>query len=289
MSDGPGQMGAAADVRARRWAIVGAGRVGRTLGLLAERVGADVLATYNRSDQAAEATRALLDPGAALYGPLDQVKEALTDGVGVIWLTVADAALAEVAARLAAVVDPDQIVMHTAGSLASTVLAEAGVAAAVGSLHPLLAITDPRRAVDQLGEAAWTVEGDLRAVEFARALMAKVGVEPVEIASQQKPLYHASAVTAANLLVALMDAAFEMAEQSGMSRAQARAMLLPLARSCVDNLERQPTHQALSGPAARGDQETIAAHIEALEALGDEELVALYEVLAARAERIAGK
>jgi predicted short-subunit dehydrogenase-like oxidoreductase (DUF2520 family) len=80
-----------------------------------------------------------------------------------------------------------------------------------------------------------------------------------------------------------------MAEAAGMSREQARAMLVPLAKTCVDNLEGQDTTEALTGPAARGDRETIERHIEALEALGDQELLEIYKVLTGRAEGIAGE
>lgn len=279
-----------ADKRApRRWAIVGAGRVGTTLGLLAKRLGITVVATWNRSEAAAARAAELLEAGQALAGDLADQAATLVEHADVVWVTVVDSAISDVAAILAAHTRPEQIVLHTAGSLSSNVMAEAGVDSPVGSLHPLQAITDPSAAVDALTQVAWTVEGDPEAVAYALDLMGEVGVEPVEIDSSKKTLYHASAVTTANLLVALMDAAFQMAEAAGMSREEARALMLPLARSCVDNLERQDTGRALSGPAARGDQDTIERHLQALEALGDDELVEIYRVLTARALGLAGE
>jgi predicted short-subunit dehydrogenase-like oxidoreductase (DUF2520 family) len=272
------------DFERLRWSIVGAGRVGKTLGLLASRLQIPVESTWNRSEASATKASAVIGPRRSCHGLLEEVAESIVQDADVIWLTVVDSSLTSAARALAEVTRPDQIVLHTAGSLSSAVLSEAGVSSKVGSLHPLQAITDPYAALEKLDQVAWTVEGDARAVGYATWLMSKIGVTPVEIDSAKKTLYHASAVTSANLLVALMDAAFAMAEGAGMSREEARAMMVPLARSSVENLERQDADEALSGPAARGDQETIDRHIQALEALGDEELVRIYEVLIERAK-----
>ena len=273
----------------RPWAIVGAGRVGKTLGLLARRLGIPLVATWNRTPEAAQATAELLDLDSerTLWGPLDELAGAAVDQAEVVWVTVVDDAVASAAADLAAHIGSQKVVLHTAGSLSSRVLGEAGVSASVGSLHPLQAITDPRTAVEFLPKAAWTVEGDPEAIAYAMDLMARIGVEPVQIDPRAKTLYHASAVTVADLLVSLVDAAMSMAELAGMSRRQARRLLVPLARSCVDNLERQEPAEALSGPAARGDQTTIERHLRALEEVDDEQLRAIYEVLTERAKKLA--
>ena len=273
----------------KRWAIVGAGRVGSTLGLLANSLGIPVDATWNRSAEAARRASELVHPDHTYHASLWQVASRIVAHADVVWLTVVDAEIAAAAEALAPYLVDDQIVLHTAGSLSSQILRDAGIPGPVGSLHPLQAITDPAQALNLLSKCAWSLEGDAPALEFARALMGAIGVTPVEIDSENKLLYHASAVTTANLLVALMDAAFAMAEQAGMTRAQARQMMLPLARSCVENLERQATADALSGPAARGDQATIARHLEALQGLEDPQLAQIYELLTARALRLAAK
>lgn len=271
----------------KRWAIVGAGRVGTTLGLLAKSLGIAVDATWNRSPEAARRASEKIQPQHTYHAALGQVASRIVANADVIWLSVVDPEVAAAAQTLAPFLVDDQIVLHTAGSLSSQLLKDAGIPGPVASLHPLQAITDPSQALQGLSQSAWTVEGDAPALAFARALLQAIGVSPVEIDSAHKTLYHASAVTAANLLVALMDAALEMAERAGMTRAQARQLMLPLARSCVENLERQDTPQALSGPAARGDQATIDRHLDALRDLEDPQLAKIYEVLTARALRIA--
>ena len=130
----------------------------------------------------------------------------------------------------------------------------------------------------------WTVEGDPIAVQVAQDVLAPLEVKALAIKPEAKALYHASAVTSAGLLVSLMDAAFAMAGNAGLSALQAREMLLPLARSCIDNLERLPPNEALTGPVARGDDATLARHRRALERHAD--LLEVYEVLTSRAKRL---
>jgi predicted short-subunit dehydrogenase-like oxidoreductase (DUF2520 family) len=268
------------------WVVIGAGRLGRTLGLLAQHQGIEVAATWNRSPERAKQTREALGGVEAFAGEPRRALDA-AEAPRVVWLTVVDDAVEEVARSLAPHVEPSDVVVHSSGVASSRVLREAGLNAChVGSIHVLQAITDPRRAVETLAESTWSVEGDEEVVDFGRWLLGGIGVEPLVMEADAKVLYHASAVTTANLMVALMDAAFEMAEGAGLSREQARAMLIPLARSSVENLSEQPTSEALSGPVARGDRSTLAAHQAALEALGEPELLAIYETLTERAKRL---
>jgi predicted short-subunit dehydrogenase-like oxidoreductase (DUF2520 family) len=262
------------------WVIIGAGRVGRAIALLAMVHGATVAATWNRSEEAARATAALLeDKSSALSGSLDVLEEVLSTPA-LVWITVSDDALEEVARDLASFICEDSIVLHTCGSISSEVLMARGIRAHTGSLHPLLAIADPHEALEAMRRCTWTVEGDPLAVETAQQVIAILGVEALAIKPSAKALYHASAVTSAGLLVALLDAAFAMVKEAGVSAQQARQMLLPLARSCIDNLEKLPPEDALTGPVARGDEATLARHRKALEAHPD--LLEVYEVLTRR-------
>ncbi|MBC7293163.1 MAG: DUF2520 domain-containing protein, partial [Thermoleophilia bacterium] len=47
---------------------------------------------------------------------------------------------------------------------------------------------------------------------------------------------------------------------------EARQLFLPLVRTTLENLAKQGPVAALTGPARRGDRQTIAAHIRALQA-----------------------
>lgn len=269
------------------WVILGAGRVGRTLGLLARELGVQIDAVWNRTrERADESTLYLgLSSDRAHFGDIRALPSSLFLGPRVIWLTVVDDHLGASARALAAQPTDDAIILHSAGSLSSELLREAGLTGSLGSLHPLQAMSDPREALHAMRRCIWTVEGDPAAVRYARWLMGNIGVAPLDVEPQTKVLYHASAVTIANLMVALVDASYEMAGLAGISQEDAREMLLPLAASSLDNLKRLPPKAALTGPVARGDDVTIQRHAAAL-AAASPELFEIYDALTRRARAL---
>jgi len=273
------------DALAKPWAVVGAGQLGTALAVAAETEGIGLRASWNRSEAGAERVAGRFPSLETRRGGLDEAFDAGDFDGAVVWLTVVDDAVAEVAETLADRLDGADLVVHACGSLDSRVLREAGIRAPVGSLHPLLAVTDPETAAERFGECVWTVEGDEAASAFAEAWTRRIGARLLRVDPGRRALYHASAATAANLVVVLVDAALEMAEAAGIGRDDARSMLVPLLASAVDNLTEQTTADALSGPAARGDDGTIERHREAL-AEADPRLAEIYEVLTERAQKL---
>jgi predicted short-subunit dehydrogenase-like oxidoreductase (DUF2520 family) len=63
-------------------------------------------------------------------------------------------------------------------------------------------------------------------------------------------------------------------------------MLRPLVRSTVENWVELGPRQALTGPVARGDEETVAKQREAV-AAHHPELLELFDVLVARTREVA--
>jgi predicted short-subunit dehydrogenase-like oxidoreductase (DUF2520 family) len=179
-----------------------------------------------------------------------------------VLLCVPDAAIADVAARIA----PGPWIAHVSGA---TPLAALAPHARVFSVHPLQTFSRARGA-EQL-DGAWAAvtarDDDARAV--ARGLADALGLRPFDLADDQRALYHAGASIASNFLVTIYRAAARAVETAG---APAEA-LVPLMRRTIEN------HFALTGPIARGDWATVDAHIAALhERLPD--LEPLYRALA---------
>ncbi len=269
------------------WIIIGFGRVGQAISCMARELDATVLATWNRTPEAARA--ASVPSPDPRCGPLPGALSDLFDGSSsdkpvLLWLTVVDDAIRSVFVQLADHLPPGSLVIHTSGSLSSELLA-GHPHLSVASLHPLQAITDPVAAVERFPRTFWTVEGDDIAVDYIEELLAPIKIEPVRIDPDDKVLYHASAVCAANLLVSLFDAAISMAEAANIDPDRAREMLVDLGRSSLDNLSQHPPPQALSGPVARGDMATIEDHRRALKgrASEDPQLLEIYDLLTRRA------
>ena len=101
------------------------------------------------------------------------------------------------------------------------------------------------------------------------------------VAADDRVAYHAAAVVASNHLVALLGQVERIAAPLGVPL----EAFLDLAAGSLWNVRELGPADALTGPAARGDEATIDAHLAAL----DPAERSAYEVLAEQARRLAGR
>lgn len=238
---------AAATVPEPVW-ILGAGRAGRALAGGLRVAGIDARLWNRSGGPGLDATDA---------PPIDALTHAP------LWiLAVSDDALAPFAAELAAALPGDcgATALHTAGRLGAEALAPlAARGLRTGSLHPLQSLRGDGEA---LRGAFCAVEGDAAAI--AEAVARAVGGRPVRLPAGQKAAYHAAAVLSANFATTLGAGGVALLEALGLDEPTARAMLAPLLRGTVEHFAAAPAADALTGPFARGDLDTVAAHVEAI-------------------------
>jgi predicted short-subunit dehydrogenase-like oxidoreductase (DUF2520 family) len=136
-------------------------------------------------------------------------------------------------------------------------------------LHPLQTFTRAR-GPEQLDGAFAAVTAETReAREHGFELARVLGLQPFDLADEERPLYHAGAAIASNYLVTLHQAASELFRAAGAPP----EALIPLMRRTIDN------GFELTGPIERGDWETVDAHRAAIRATRPD-LELLYDVLA---------
>ena len=136
-------------------------------------------------------------------------------------------------------------------------------------VHPLQTLT-LERGPEQL-DGAWaaiSAESD-GAMKRARWLAETLGLQPFELADSDRTLYHAGAVIGGNFLVTLYRVASRLLDETGAPP----DAIVPLMRRTIEN------GFDLTGPIARGDWETVDAHLAALEKRTPD-LVPLYRALA---------
>ena len=248
--------------RPPRVAIAGIGRAGAALAAaLAGTAGWKVIAWDRRPARVATLARRV---------PVERAPSLRELATSAPWLLLAvrDEALPDVARRLAAELAgarPPRVVLHLAGALPAAVLAPLrdGDRPALGVFHPVVSLAGASSAGALAGAYA-TVSGDPAAVRAARRVARAVGLAPVPVRDDLRPLLHAGAVLAAGDLVALLAAAEQAVRAAGVPAARARRLLVALARTALANLEAHGPRAALTGPAARGDRETIRRHLAAL-------------------------
>jgi len=267
-------------------AIIGAGAVGTVLARALVANGHRVEAVLSRTVASAQA---LADRVGAPV--VESSWEALPPSVRLVWICVPDDAITSVAAALAAIDHPwpDTIVAHTSGAQTAAALAPLGEqGAATVSFHPLQTFTD-ETVPDAFEDIVVGLEGDDRAVAAGEMVAQSLGARPVRLSSEGKALYHAAAALASNGLVALLAVVEEIfaasAHTTGSSELGLDAVR-PLLQQTLENVQRTRPEGALTGPVARGDDETLQAHLEALSAQTPH-LVPLYASLSTELVRVA--
>lgn len=268
--------------------IVGAGRLGTALALALSSCDYPVEALVARHLNTARRA-ARLDRQQPLA--LSAAQLAKLPSSRVILITTPDDLVAPTADRLAGFqTGRGRTILHTSGALSSDVLSPlAEVGFDVGSMHPLISVSDPVSGAARLRGAFYCLEGDRAAGRVARALVNDLGGQSFSIPSKHKALYHSAAVMASGHLIALIDIATEMLVRCGLDRKNARQVLMPLIQSAVLNLSCSEPERALTGTFARGDLATIVEHLKALRADGLPEALLAYKLLGRRSLELAGR
>jgi predicted short-subunit dehydrogenase-like oxidoreductase (DUF2520 family) len=183
-----------------------------------------------------------------------------------ILLTVPDDVLPGLVAGLAATGAPMQgrMLAHASGRYGITVLEPAVRLGGLPlALHPVMTFTGRNDDVERLNGTSFGVTAPDVLRPVAEALVIEMGGEPIFISEEDRDLYHAALAGAANHLITLVAQAADLLKTAGVTN-QAR-LLGPLLSAALDNALRFGD-AGLTGPVARGDAETVAAHVAALEA-----------------------
>ncbi|HET9610231.1 MAG TPA: Rossmann-like and DUF2520 domain-containing protein [Acidimicrobiales bacterium] len=211
--------------------IVGAGRAGTALALALTNAGWDVAPMLGRGDDLADAAA----------------------GVDLLVLATPDGEIRTVARAVRPV--ETTVVAHLSGALGLDVLAPHPRRAAI---HPLVALPTPELGAKRLVGGWFAVAGDPLAGDVVRALRGR----SFAVADVDRAAYHAAAVIASNHLVALLGQVERLAAGVGVPM----EAYFDLVADTLANVVELGAAEALTGPAARGDEATIRRHLRALPA-----------------------
>lgn len=194
----------------------------------------------------------------------------------ILVLAVPDDAIAATAGALAGRLRC-RAAFHLSGALSASALEPLRASgASLGSLHPLRVFTGSPE--ETWSGAFVAIEGDVAALALAEQLVDAVGGRAHRIATESKPLYHAAATLAAGGTVALISLAARAWSEAGIPEDEARPALAGLAERAAAAAVSRDFPEAFTGPVARRDRGTLAAHRKALAASPD--LVRLYRIFA---------
>lgn len=181
-------------------------------------------------------------------------------------LTVPDDYIESVCASLAKEFKSGSVVAHCSGALDSQSLSSAKeLGCNTCSLHPLNTFPSITSAIDTLSTIEHKTyiycEGESKTLDSLLPHFEFIGFNAFIVKQQDKPLYHAACVFASNYLTTLMDISMQTAEAAKIDRQQFWKSLQPLINTTLNNISKEGTSNALSGPIARGDNKTVAKHL----------------------------
>jgi predicted short-subunit dehydrogenase-like oxidoreductase (DUF2520 family) len=258
-----------ADIENLRIGIIGAGKVGQTLGfaLSWSHFGNELL-VYIRDPY--------LDREWSENHPVMFTRKLtnMPEFCDLLILSVNDDAIQQVVEQLAQVPDinwHERFIVHTSGATSLDVLDSLKAKGArVGCLHPALPFAGnpnehPERAVERLKGATFVIEASSPMLHaMLQELVQTIGGVSITIPEGKKAQYHAALCIASNYAVTLYSVAQRLLLDLGADQAPVKNMLDTLVQTTAKNLAEQGLPTALTGPLARGDIKTIHNHIEAL-------------------------
>jgi len=243
-------------------AIVGAGRLGTSLGLALVRAGYRLPVLADIDLRAARRARRTIGRGTATTDPARAAAEA-----DLLFLCVPDHAIAPTARALArSGVDwPGKIVFHTSGLTPATALRPLkSKGASTASFHPVQSFPRAASPPSRFRNIFIGIEGDARAVAEAKTIIRALGARPLALRGRNKTLYHAACSVASNLAVPLFDLACETLAKAGIPASLTGDVLRPLVEGTLQAVKSLDRKNALTGPLARGDVATVRGHLQAL-------------------------
>lgn len=235
------------DPEIRKVAVIGAGRLAANLSMAIHKKGYKITEVCNRSEKRGKSLARKL--GASYVNdPEELIRDA-----DLYILAVSDAAIPLLLPRI----KTPNLIVHTSGSVDMDVLKN--ISPNYGVIYPPQTFTAGKlisfRMVPLCVEAS--TDQNLRILKsFAASISGRV----YEINSKQRRILHLSAVFAGNFSNFLMAISEELLKENGIEF----GILEPIIRQTARNAGRGDVLSFQTGPAVRGDRETIRIHLELL-------------------------
>ncbi|EOD00446.1 Rossmann-like and DUF2520 domain-containing protein [Caldisalinibacter kiritimatiensis] len=268
-----------------RIGFIGAGKVGTAFGKYLKKYGFKVYGYYSRTYESALKAAKYTDTKA-----VENIEEIVVN-TDIIFITTKDDEIRNVSNRLVQknLLIKGKILIHMSGAASSDILIKAKEqGSCIYSLHPLQSFADIDKAVKDLEDTIFSLEGDEEKINVIEDILKKTDNEYFKLNANQKSIYHAAACVVSNYLVTLMDYGLSLFESIGIDKEKGFKALLPLIDGTLKNIYDLGTEKALTGPIARGDTNTIERHLKSMQE-NNLKSIDFYKLLGAKTVDLAKK
>lgn len=236
--------------------FIGAGKVGISLGKYFSINNLNLSGYYSKN--ANSATEAAEFTNSKHFNDL----QTLIRYSNLIFITTPDDVIIEIWNELKEYNLKDKIICHTSGSLSSSIFSNINTLGALGySIHPMCAFSDKFTTYKSLNQIYFSIQGDDAYLYVLSDLLKGLGNNVIILDKDKKPLYHLANVTVSNLVLSLLEIGCSYMQTCGLNEKDAINALMPLIENNIKNIKTNGFLNALTGPAERGDLETLKRHL----------------------------
>ena len=256
--------------------IIGAGRVGTTVGKYLKEKGCCITGIYSKTLEHAKETAEFI--GVAYYEKLVE----LLDLSDTLFIATPDGEIGNLWGCMKEYNLQGKLICHFSGSLSSDVFVSyEGTGASVCSVHPIYAFSNKFSAYQNFSKVSFTMEGPgaLQMKAFFEGLGHKVRL----IEKQDKIKYHAAMSLASNHVLALIYTSVQLLKDCGFEEKEAYEALQHIVSENVKAGMELGAVKALTGPVERNDKDTVKKHLQVL----SEEDTEIYKALGKKLIEIA--
>ena len=229
--------------------IIGFGKVGKHLAAVFERKRIPVRAIYNRSK---------------FIPPTDELKSVqvyhdildLPDQADIYILSVSDDVVRQVAGSLPSSIKNNKIVAHTSGIHSLDIFPPE--VKRPGVFYPLNTFS-PKKNITWSTTPIY-ISGETKTAQKLRSLAQMISNRVYTLNDEQKKILHLAAVITNNFPTHLFIQAHNLLKRHELDFTHLRPLIITM----VKNLDKDPLESIQTGPALRGDEETLRKHLELL-------------------------
>jgi predicted short-subunit dehydrogenase-like oxidoreductase (DUF2520 family) len=232
--------------------IIGSGNVGYHLAQRLKACGHEICQVYSRTQTKSTALAKLTKSES-----INDLK-LLSIEADIYIIAVKDDAVKTLAEEIYFLNDYNKIIAHTSGSLPSTVFE--GLFKDFGVFYPLQTFSIQKEA--NFEKLPFCIYGNTAATEERLEALAKTICPNVYLVNdEQRSILHLTAVVVNNFSNYLYGIAHEICQDKNVSF----DILKPLIQETVQKIKQSPPKDVQTGPATRGDSDTIDQHLKILE------------------------
>ncbi|MCI8964143.1 MAG: DUF2520 domain-containing protein [Eubacterium sp.] len=247
--------------------IIGAGKVGCSMGRYMREHGLFLVGYYSKSIDSSEEAGIFTDT--KVFEDLESIIMACD----MLCIATPDDAIAQVWAEIRRISEefPEtcslehKVLCHFSGSLSSEVFSGIDSTGASGcSIHPMSAFSDRFTSHFKLKEVIFTMEGQPEACHAMTEVFSLLGNKVLQIEPEKKSLYHCAASLVSNFMIGLYQMGLDLLEECGIGKEEGEELFQPLVEKNVHQMLWEGAVEALTGPIERGDAGTVQKHLSVL-------------------------